>query len=184
MKIRGSLFAIIITITTTTLAEFPSIKAGHWKTSTTTSDHGTRTTETCIDESTMKEMLNLGQQMMAGACTDSGLKKVGDKYTSSSVCTIGPTKTTTVSTFQGDFSSSFTFDSSSKMEPPIMGRSSSTTTGKSEYLGNCPAEMKPGDVKMPDGKIMNPKAMMNKLPKDFMKNLGNMMKNLPEQPSN
>lgn len=47
-------------------------------------------------------------------------------------------------------------------------------------MGVCPADMKPGDTKVNGGPVINPQEIMKKMPKDFMKNLGGMMKKLPQ----
>lgn len=165
------------------LAEFPTIKEGYWlMESTDSDDKKINKTETCIDKNTMDQIMNRGQKMMGGSCTGLDLNKESStKYSGTSVCNLGPMKITTSSTYEGDFSSSYTFKSTSKIEPAMMGNSGSTTTGTATYLGACPKDMKPGDIKTADGKIINPKEMMDQMPKDMMENLGNMLNKMPKQ---
>ena len=176
-------FAYLLLTPALSLAEFPDIKEGYWQMqSNDSSKKGSGVTETCIDKSTMDQIMNTGQKMMGGSCTGLDLKKESaTKYTANSVCNLGPMKISTVSEYEGDFSSSYTFKSKSVIEPPMMGNSGSTTLGTAKYLGACPQGMKPGDIKTADGNIINSKEMIDKMPKDMMQNLGNMLNKMPKQ---
>lgn len=173
---------IIFSITffnTNCFADYPNFKPGLWQVTTNSQGRPAQIAENCINEATSKKMTALGQQMMGGKCTGMEMVKSGDNYSSNSACDLGSFKISTQSTFSGDFQSSFNFDSSSTITPAMMGNAGSKTTGVGKYLGDCPANMKPGDVKMPDGKIINPEEMMKGLPKDFIKNMAEKMSKIP-----
>lgn len=161
------------------LADYPNFKPGLWQVTTTAQGKPPQVAENCINTETSKRMTELGQQMMGGQCTGMEMVKKGETFTSDTACNLGNFKITTQSTFSGDFQTTFNFSSTSQINPPMMGNSGSKTSGIGKYIGDCPANMKPGDVKLPGGQIMNPEEMMKGMPKDFMKNMLEKMNKIP-----
>lgn len=173
-----------ILISNLALAEYPQIKPGYWQITTDREAAATRVVETCLDKNTMEETINMGQQVMGSSCSDMKMVKNGDVYNSNVDCQMGNIKISTASTYKGNFQDSYTFDVETKFVPAMMGKTGSKSSGKGKFIGECPSGMKPGDTKMEDGKIINPKEMLDKMPKDFLKNMGEMMKKMPQMDGN
>ncbi len=176
-------FGIFFT-STIALAEYPQIKPGYWQITTIREAQPARVVETCLDKNTMEEIINMGQQVMGSSCSDMKMVKNGDVYNSNVDCNMGNIKISTVSAYEGNFQDSYTFNVETKFVPAMMGKTGSKSTGNGKFVGECPSGMKPGDTKMEDGKIINPKEMLDKMPKDFLKNMGEMMKKLPQMNGN
>lgn len=173
---------ISLLFSTIAFAEIPEVKPGFWKITQSHEGKPDRVMENCVDKDSIKQMVNMGQQMMGASCTSMDMKKEGSKYVGDVTCTFGTTKIISHSVYEGDFQSAYTFTNSSKFEPAMMGKSDSQSKGSATYVGPCPAGMQAGDIKTPDGKIINPTAMMKNMPKDFMKNVGDLMKKMPPPP--
>lgn len=161
-------------------ADYPSFKPGLWQITNTAEGQPPQTSETCIDENTQKKMTQLGQEMIGAKCTGLEMTKKGDNYVSDSVCNFGSFTISTNSSYTGDFQNNFQFVSDSKIQPPMMGNSGSKMNGSGKYLGQCPANMKPGDTKLQGGQVVNPEEMMKGMPKDFMKNMSDIMQKMPK----
>jgi hypothetical protein len=80
------------------------------------------------------------------------LKKLGDgKYSSASTCQVaGVTIVSTgTSSYRGD--ESIHADTHAAYTPALNGKTEETLTEDQQYIGKCPAAMKPGDRLNPDG---------------------------------
>lgn len=183
-KLTSIAFLGSILISNVAVAEYPQIKPGYWQITTNRETQPARVVETCLDKNTMEETINMGQQVMGSSCSDMKMVKNGDVYNSNVDCQMGAIKISTVSSYEGNFKESYNFDVETKFEPAMMGKTGSKSTGTGKFIGECPTGMKPGDTKMEDGKIINPKEMLNKMPKDFLKNMGEMMKKMPQMNGN
>jgi hypothetical protein len=162
-------------------SEVLPIRAGLWSVSITEDGEGTETSETCLDKNSVNELMQGGAKALGDACTGIDFKKDGKGFFSSTQCSLGISTISTSTRYQGDFSSDFTFTNSTTFKPPLMGRSSSSGKGHAVYKGACPAGMQPGDIKLSDGKVMNPKKIMENVPPELMKQMGEMLKKLPVQ---
>ena len=70
---------------------------------------------------------------------------------------MGGTKIYSKGSFRGDFSTTYQGEVTTTMTPALFGEPTSTTTFTAQYLGSCPADMKPGDVVLANGIKMNMK---------------------------
>lgn len=163
------------------MAEYPTFKSGLWKITNTPEGQAPQSSENCIDENTQKRLTKLGENIVGGTCTGLEMNKKDDAYVSNSTCDIAGHKMVTSSTYSGDFQQNFKFETNTKITPPMMGKGESKMSGTGEYVGACPADMKPGDTKLANGQIINPEEMMKSMPKDFMKDMVNMMNKMPKQ---
>ena len=167
---------LLLTPLTAFANDYPQLKSGLWKVQTTIDGKGDAAIKQCINEDTFKRLLESGAQMMGGACSELQMTKEGGTYRSNINCTIAGSKMVSTGTMSGDFQTSYTAVTKTTTTPPLMGMGNSTQTSTANYLGECEAGMKPGDIITADGKKMNVLSMMDSMPK----NMGEMMKNMPD----
>ena len=120
-----------------------------------------RETRLCTDASTEAAIMSLGGTMMQGICSKRDLKRAGDTVTSDSVCQMGPSQMTSHSETRFISDSAYHMDIKTRFDPPMMGRAESTMTQDGKWIGPCPADMRAGDIVMPNGMKLNVKTMMS-----------------------
>lgn len=131
----------------------PTRKAGLWETKSHTPD-GNVTVRQCVDEKTDQ----LAQSALGPTqnCSKRSLVKTDTGYESESVCKIGPVSATGKALISGDFDSKIHM----KVSTVLTGMPDSKEPVQREmeidatYVGPCIAGQSPGDIIMPDGKIV------------------------------
>jgi hypothetical protein len=148
-------------------ADFPTLKAGQWEMTTTSSVAGSapRKTTICLDASTQKAMLDMSAGMQKEMCTRMDMRRDGDRFVTDAECRIGSSvvKSHGVMTMIGD--SAYRTESSATFDPPFNKDLRETKTvidGK--YTGACAAGLKPGDVVTATGQKINLKDMQQRPP--------------------
>jgi hypothetical protein len=63
-------------------------------------------------------------------------------------CTSARGKTTGTLKLSGDMQSRFTMDNHARFDPPRHGMSEATVKTQGQWMGACPADMKPGEIRM------------------------------------
>ena len=118
---------------TPALAEMEGPKPGKWKMTTVMAAMPKPVTmEVCIPKTSFKEMQTANQQ--AGVtCTEQTLTRQGGDYVGHSSCTHPGGKMTIDSRFSGDFSSKYTMETKTVMDPP-------PTPAMKEMIMNVTAE--------------------------------------------
>ena len=118
---------------TPALAEMEGPKPGKWKMTTVMAAMPKPVTmEVCIPKTSFKEMQTANQQ--AGVtCTEQTLTRQGGDYVGHSTCTHPGGKVTIDSRFSGDFSSKYTMETKTVMDPP-------PTPAMKEMIMNVTAE--------------------------------------------
>jgi hypothetical protein len=102
-----------------------------------------------FDQSMKDQSKAIGESMRkTRQCTDVTTKQSANSYLSESHCVKDGAVTKTTVTFQGD--TSYHMEMHRKDN-----QSESVTTIDDKYMGSCPADMKPGDTIMADGKKFN-----------------------------
>jgi len=148
-------------LATSALADetLPTRKPGLWETKMINTE-GNATARQCIDEKTDQ----IAQSAMGGAqtCTKRSVVKTATGYESEAECKIGPISASSKGTFTGDFSSKIHVET----DTVLSGLPTSKEPVKrhmvldASFIGPCQAGQSPGDMIMPDGKIVK----MPKLP--------------------
>jgi hypothetical protein len=155
--------------------DFPKLKPGLWEMSTSSARPAgppgqaaqpgqpgqmTRTT-LCLDSSIQQEMIKMSSGMMAGMCSKSELKAIGDKYVGEAVCNIGGStmKSKSVMTLTGN--TAYRTEAHATFDPPLGGRATSDTMIEGRHIGACKPGQQPGDMTMPTGQTINIRNMMN-----------------------
>jgi hypothetical protein len=151
-------------------AELPKRKAGQWQI-TITSDNPKippRVEEVCLDEATEalldKFALGASQQM----CGKFEWKNLGaGKASVDATCALGSTHMTIRGDIAFSGNTAYREEIKTHYEPPLRGRSDSTSVHEAKWTGSCAADMKPGDV------VSRPSPM---LPTGLRINLNDMLK--------
>ncbi|AWN49533.1 hypothetical protein DK419_26980 [Methylobacterium terrae] len=130
----------------------PARKAGLWE-SKTVSAEGNTTARQCIDEKT--DQLAQGA-LGGGQCSKRIFTRTSTGYTGETECKIGPISASGTSVITGDFASKVHMDVDTtltgipNMKEPVRRKMVIDAT----YLGPCEAGQSPGDIILPDGKIV------------------------------
>jgi hypothetical protein len=136
----------------------PQRKAGLWEQTLQTEQSPTPiVTQLCFDAASDRRMPVLPRKpRRAGACTSFSESKSGDGYVVDSVCGFGGVKITNHAVLSGDFSSKYTVATTINVEgaPDAARNGQHKTTLTAVYKGECPPEIQPGQVKLPNGDVV------------------------------
>lgn len=149
----------IVGLTATARADdYPPRKPGLWEVSMTTGSGKSHAmgTKMCIDAASDAALYKMGMETAGSICSRRDVSRTGYTVTSDSVCMLDKSQMTshTVTVFAGDVA--YHTESKTHFDPPMMpGMSDSTMTQDAKWAGPCPADMKPGDIVMPNGMKMN-----------------------------
>lgn len=133
--------------------EMPKRKAGLWETTMAGgSMPSPQVVKQCIDEKTD----SLAMAAVAGGnCKPPAITKTSAGYETETSCQFGQMTSTAKSVISGDFSSKVTAKITSTVVPaPGQQPVTTNTTVETKYVGPCAADQKPGDIIMPDGKVI------------------------------
>lgn len=155
VRLIGGRFVGITLVAASTLAAadtLPARKAGLWE-SKTVSAEGNTTARQCIDDKT--DQMAQGA-LGAGQCSKRDFVKTSTGYKGETECKIGPISASGTSVITGDFVSKVHMDVDTtltgipNMKEPVRRKMVIDAT----YLGPCEAGQSPGDIILPDGKIV------------------------------
>jgi hypothetical protein len=137
--------------------DIPPVKTGLWETTITRDGVAAKATamKMCMNNAVQKEMMDAGMGTMKEMCSKNDVRREGNRMYGDSVCKFGEStvKSTSVTTFAAD--TRYRSEIKTSYAPPLNGRSSGTTVVDAKWTGPCPAGMQPGDVTLPDGRIIN-----------------------------
>jgi Protein of unknown function (DUF3617) len=137
-------------------ADLPQQKPGLWEIVTSQNGNPSRTLKVCIDEKTAGFYLGSANQMQK-SCSKLDTHVSGSTVTKDAVCKFSSTQQVTthsVTTFHGD--DAYEADTHSRWEPPLFGKTDTTTTVSGKWLSaSCATGMKPGDVMTSEGRIIS-----------------------------
>ena len=144
--------------------ETPKRRPGLWTQTTDVQGIGSfPAVSLCLDVAADKKISWWGQQGARAGCAKNEVTKNSDgSWSFSSSCqTEGGIHTSTEGVASGDFQSAYQVTATSTTEgaplPEMNGSHHVVITAT--WKGPCPADMKPGDMKLPDGSIMNMSAL-------------------------
>ncbi len=152
---------------------FPKMHAGLWQTTTVTQNADPanpptpRVSTICLDASVQQMMLQFSQGLISGICSKHDMRVSGSTVESDSVCDLMGSRTTTHSTMKFSGDTRYHADAHTTYEPAAHGRAQSDTAIDGKYVGPCPPGMSPGDLTLPNGKMVNIKSFA-----ETMKSLG------------
>ena len=135
-------------------SDLPKRKPGLWQMTIASMGMPGHAIKQCIDEKTDARMQ---EQAIGNAdCSKQEVKRSGNTVVMDSVCKMNGSTMTSHAVVSGDFDKAYVIDSKTRMDPPMApGMGEMTSKVKAEYLGPCGADMKPGDIAMPNGMKMN-----------------------------
>lgn len=136
----------------------PPRKPGLW-TQTVNSAGAVQTTQVCLDPSMTKELADWGETHTDAKCQQKPMTAhPGGGWSFSSTCDRGAAgRTTTTGVLTGDPASSYEITAQSH----TTGAKAQLMNGvhkfsmKAQWVGPCPASMKPGDMTLPGGQKIN-----------------------------
>ena len=139
--------------------EVPKRKPGLWKQTVLIEGiDALQTVQLCLDEASDPKLAWWGQQGFKQACSKNDINRQPDgSWKFSSICEGAGVKTTNDGAAVGDFSSRYQLkaESTTTGAPVPQMNGSRTVTIDAEWLSECPAGMRPGDIDLPDGQRMN-----------------------------
>ena len=151
-------------------ADLPQRKAGQWQITTTTDDSKLppRVEDVCLDQATSalldKFALGASQKM----CSTFDWKSLGSGRASvDASCKLGATQMTIHGETVFDGNSAYRETVKTHFEPPLRGRSDSTSVRDGKWSGPCAGDMNPGDI------VTRPSSTM---PMAIRMNLNEMLK--------
>jgi hypothetical protein len=88
-------------------------------------------------------------------CAVNTVEKVADGYKMHTECAIAGSSIVTDGSFTGDFEREYKGSLVSVMTPAMLGNGRTETTIHAVYKGDCPSDMKPGDISVNGGAVVN-----------------------------
>ncbi|MGE5567084.1 MAG: DUF3617 domain-containing protein [Parcubacteria group bacterium] len=144
--------------------ETPKRKPGLWKqTMLIEGLDVVQSAKLCLDEATDSKVSWWAQQGVRSGCAKNDVQRQPDgSWKFSSVCQMeGGIRMVTEGSAVGDFDSKYEVkaETTTSGAPMAQMNGTRTVTIDAEWQGPCPADMKPGDMELPDGRRMNMLAM-------------------------
>jgi hypothetical protein len=131
----------------------PSVAAGLWS-QTVSDSHAPRETRYCLDPASAGALSALDTHLSKG-CSRHDMAQASDgSWHFSTACDMGAWgKVTTAGVMKGDFASHYTVEADTQTVGAAQGGVNGPGRIKADVrrLGDCPADMKPGDVILPGG---------------------------------
>jgi hypothetical protein len=149
-------------------ADLPSHKPGLWQMtiSATTPGMGQTTERICLDANTDRLLYKLAAGINQRMCSKVDVHASGGKVIVDTACHIANSTVTghSVTTFVGDTATHT--ESRVHYEPAMFGKTDATSTQDGKWVGQCPADMNPGDAIISN----------SRLPQSMRMNLNDMLK--------
>ena len=137
--------------------QFPPRKPGQWEIKMVREAAApAMTTQLCLDAATDAAMMAMGLSLTAGMCAEVNMTRDGDTIVIDAKCKFGAMSITSRSVLSGDFQSSYAMEVTSDIAGAPKGMPThSVTTQQATWVGECAADMQPGDMLMPGGRKIN-----------------------------
>ena len=140
-------------------ANGPTRKAGLWEITVSGSISAPTSTRQCVDAASDAATSLYGAQLSNSQCSESAfLRQPDGSWKFHRMCDMGSGGMVTLDgTISGDFDNQYSVDFNSTTtgaEVPQMNRNEKITV-KGKWVGACPADMKPGDMELPNGTVIN-----------------------------
>jgi hypothetical protein len=133
----------------------PERRPGLWESTTNVTGAAPRTIKMCTDAALEKRHAMYSARATPD-CPTSEMHAVAGGVSFRTVCTRSGVTIATEGTVTGDFNEHYHFESVSHTTTANgSGAGERKTSIDSHYLGPCPAGARPGDVTLPDGRVVN-----------------------------
>ena len=162
--------------------DLPRRKPGLWETTMSSGQMQGRNvvSQQCIDEKTDADLLKNAVGGKNSSCSKPEMKRIAKGWEFDSVCKQGEGTITSHTTITGDFNSQYTMDIKGRRTPPLNGVSDFQSTVNARHLGACPADMKPGDMKI-NGMLMRADGMPAKMSPKQAEEMKQMMEQMQKE---
>ena len=141
-------------ISTVLAADLPRRKSGLWDIAVLTPGAATAMTmQQCVDQKSDDVSATIAGR--AKETCQSRTRRDGPKLLFDSTCKVGKSTAVTQGVFTGDFTSSYSLESTTTIKPPTPGMKDGVTKATARWSGPCKPGMKPGDVMMSNGMKFN-----------------------------
>lgn len=132
--------------------QFPARKPGLWETKSPGAEAQTMAKQ-CVGPGTDQALMGT---MAGGACSKIEIVKTATGYSVSSECTLGTIKASGISTITGDFETAMRTESNTTLTgmPGQSGPVERKLVVEARRIGDCAPGQKPGDIILPDGKVI------------------------------
>jgi hypothetical protein len=169
--------------------DLPRRKPGLWETQmnmTQAPGGGAMKSQQCVDEKSDAEAMqrSFGGE---GRCEQKSFKKTAAGFEAESVCKTAEGVATSRMVVTGDMQRRYEMDNLTRFEPPRRGMKEATMKMTATWLGACPPDLKPGQVRMAGGAAMTPgqpgmsaDRLKSMSPEERRKAVEAMMKNMPK----
>ncbi len=117
------------------------------------------TSEQCVDAASDDALIKKGMgagHAGKGECTSKPFKKTTGGYEAETDCKSAEGTVHSQAKLTGDFDRQYTITNSMTFDPPRHGLTTGVMTVDSKYVGPCPADLKPGEIRTRGGQIFNP----------------------------
>jgi len=139
----------------------PARKPGWWEMqlviSGPTPEPVRQTQRICIDAEVDKRQSPFGVNMSGAGCAAPKITRMTDHWMVSAACDTGTMKISADATATGDFNDRYHTDIVVRMDPPPAPEAKEVHVGMdARWLGQCPADKKPGEVEIVAGGAPSP----------------------------
>lgn len=108
-----------------------------------------QTMHICTDPAVDKVRSPLGVNMNGGSCPPTRITRTAAGWTISGSCDTGTMKVSAVGVATGDFNDRYHVDIVTHMDPPPAPQAGEVKVGiDARWVGQCPADKKPGDIEI------------------------------------
>jgi hypothetical protein len=159
MRINTGIWAVVMAAAVTVAGadEYkpPPLKDGLWEAHSVRTAAGKTASDTSVKMCQSKQLTQQSEALskelrQRNQCTSVITQRTGDTVVEESRCAKGPNAGSVTKVIYSHLS-----DTATHMEMHTqIGGAESVTVMDMKYLGSCPAGMKPGDIIMPDGKMI------------------------------
>jgi len=158
MRVRGLFLAVSAVVASVAMAaDRPLPKPGLWE--ITVSSEGSprppRTSRMCVDAATLGLLEKAGGGVGQLMCSRNDVRVVGKQVIADSVCKVESSTATTHTVISFDGNTAMRTDIHSHYEPAFVGKTDTSSVQTSRWIGECGADMKPGDVLIQGGIKIN-----------------------------
>ena len=146
-------------VTAAAADDYPSRKPGLWEVVVHNAAMPEATMKMCIDAETDQVFHKFSSTIRSKHCDKNDVTVSGDTVQTQTNCVLGGTTVTTSSVTKFTGNAAYHVDIKTHFDPPKLGQSDVTATQDAKWVGDCPADMKPGDFDMGHGIKVNIKTI-------------------------
>ncbi len=138
-------------------ADLPTLRPGLWE-SRVRQDPGPPVpgvTRMCLDASVQRQLIRSGEGFAENLCRRSEVRNDAGQIVTEADCEVAGTRirSRSVTTFMGD--TGYRTEVQATYTPPLAGRAESRTIIEGRHAGACLPGMTPGDLILPDGRMVS-----------------------------